>query len=75
MGQDLKFLREEYKPTSFTETVEANHLEKKILERIKKLSKEQEYKCEYMYIPYFHPKEITVLFLYLTVKDCPAFIR
>lgn len=61
LGQDLKFLREEYKPTSFTETVEANHLEKKILERIKKLSKEQEYKCEYMYIPYFHPKEITEL--------------
>lgn len=61
LGQHLKFLKEEYKPTSFTETVEAKHLEKKILERIKKLSKEQEYKCEYMYIPYFHPKEITEL--------------
>ena len=61
LGQHLKFLKEEYKPTSFTETVEAKHLEKKILERIKKLSKEQEYKCEYMYIPYFHPKEIAEL--------------
>ena len=48
-------------PKTFTETVELQHIEKELLKEIKKLSKQDEYKCEFMYIPYFHPNEITEL--------------
>lgn len=60
LGKHLEYLST-YNPTTFTEAAEAKHLEKKILKQLKKLSKKDEYKCEFMYIPYFHPKEITEL--------------
>ena len=58
LGKELVDL-DSTEPESFTESVEINHLKKNILKRIKELSKQDnEYKCEFMYIPYFHPKEI-----------------
>ena len=49
-------------PDTFTESVELDHIKKNILNKIKKISKkEEEYKCEFMYVPYFHPQEIAEL--------------
>ena len=58
-------------PSTFTEAVEIEHLKNNILKCIKKISKEDEYKCEFMYIPFFTPKEILELDGYYSdnVKD------
>lgn len=64
---DINALGEQYAELSnrtvntFTEAVEINHLKNNILKQIKKLSKQDEYKCEFMYVPYFDPKEIMEL--------------
>lgn len=56
----------------FTEQVKVNHQRKKILNRIHELCSKDEYKWEFMYSPYFHPKEINELSGYYSdeVEDC-----
>lgn len=70
LGKQLIYL-DNYKPSSFTETVECDHLKNSILKSIKKIAKQDEYKCEFMYMPFFHPNEIFQLEGYYSdeVKD------